>query len=186
MVTVADLWLPILLSTLLVFVASLLIWAVLRIHRKDFRGLPDETATAEALRRQGTGPGEYVLPYAADPAAMKDPEHVRRWEEGPVALLRLARAGRPRMARKLTQWFVYLLVISLFVAYLASRTLAPGTPYLEVFRVAGTAAVLAYAGAVAQEAIWFWRPWGNVWRAVLDGVIYGLLTAGAFAWLWPR
>jgi hypothetical protein len=45
---------------------------------------------------------------------------------------------------------------------------------------------MAYASAIVPNAIWWGRPWGVTWKEVIDGVAYGLLTAGAFGWLWPR
>ncbi|MFN2387166.1 MAG: hypothetical protein ABR576_12940 [Thermoanaerobaculia bacterium] len=186
MVTIPMLWAPILISTVLVFLASFLLWMVLPFHRRDYRGLPDEASVAEALRRQDAGPGQYHIPWAADRAARKDPEFMRRMKQGPAGFLTLVEPGAPNMAKSLGSWLVYVLVISFFLAYLASRTLPAATDYLQVFRVVGTVAVLAYSGAVIPGAIWFGRPWGNVIRDVMDGVVYGLLTAGTFGWLWPR
>ena len=57
--------------------------------------------------------------------------------------------------------------------------------YLGVFRVAGTTAFIAYAAGVWPQSIWYHRPWGKTIRFTLDGLIYGLLTGGAFGWLWP-
>jgi hypothetical protein len=185
MVTIAELWAPILASAVFVFVASALLWMVLPFHKSDYRPLPDETAVVEALRRQTTEPGQYVIPYAADQAAMKDPGYVKRIEQGPVGFLTLARPGPVRMGRNLGLWFLHALAISLFVAYLASRTLPAGTEYLQVFRVAGTTAFLAYAAAMVPTGIWWSRPWKAVWKDVLDGLVYALLTAGTFGWLWP-
>ena len=186
MVTLSMLWAPILLASVLVFVASSLIWTVLQFHRHDFGALPDEAAVVEALRRQGAGPGEYVIPHCADPKQMKDPEFVKRMEQGPVGFLTLARPGPVGMGKNLVYWFVYVLGVSVFVAYLASRTLPAGTEYLDVFRVVGTAGILAYSAGVIPGGIWFSRSWKVVWKQVLDGVLYGLLTAGTFGWLWPR
>lgn len=73
-----------------------------------------------------------------------------------------------------------------FVAYLAGRTVALGTPYLEVFRVVGTAAFLAYGLANLANGIWRGQPWSTVAKEVIDGLIYALLVAGTFGWLWPR
>lgn len=183
MVTIPMLWAPILIATVLVFVASAVIWMALPIHKGDYRGVPNEAAAADALR--GAEPGEYMLPHAPDRSAMKDPAHLERLERGPVAVIRILPPGRFNMGRNLTTWFVYVVVISIFVAYLASRTLPPGTDYLQVFRIVGTAAVLAYSAAIVPGAIWFGRPWRNVWKDVFDGLVYGLLTAGVFGWLWP-
>ena len=83
-------------------------------------------------------------------------------------------------------WFVYLLVVSYFAAYIASRALAPGAYYLEVFRFAGATAFIGYAVALWQMSIWYHRSWGTTIRNTIDGLIYGLLTAGVFGWLWPR
>jgi hypothetical protein len=90
------------------------------------------------------------------------------------------------MGKQLTSWTLYIVVMSIIVAYVASRTLAPGAPYLSVFRLVGTVAILGYAGAQAPSAIWWGKPWANAWKETADGVLYGLLTAGAFGWLWPR
>jgi len=68
----------------------------------------------------------------------------------------------------------------------AGRALGPGAPYLQVFRFAGCTAFTAYSLALAQHSIWYKRNWGTTFKSMLDGLIYGLLTAGTFGWLWPR
>ena len=55
-----------------------------------------------------------------------------------------------------------LAVIALFAAYIASRTVAPGTPYILVFRVVGTVAFLGYAGGAVPPSIWMGKPWRSV------------------------
>ena len=52
MQTLVGLWLPILVSSVLVFVASSLIWNVLGAHKWHVRGLPDEAAVRDALSKQ--------------------------------------------------------------------------------------------------------------------------------------
>jgi hypothetical protein len=185
MVSIPDLWLPILVATVLVFVASNLVWMVLPHHKSDTRRLPDEPVTVEVLRKQGLKPGVYRFPWANSMAEMKDPAHLKKLE-GPVGLLTVFRSGPMNMWKFGGAWVAYVLVISVFVAYLTGRTLAPGTPYLHVFRVAGAVAFLAYAGGHAPDAIWWGKPWKNVFKEILDGLLYGLLSAGAFGWLWPR
>ena len=71
-------------------------------------------------------------------------------------------------------------------AYIAGRTLSPGEEYLQVFRVTGAAAFLGYAGAIAQDAIWTGQSWSATMKSTFDGLVYGLLTAGVFGWLWPQ
>lgn len=186
MVTLGMLWVPILLSAVLVFLASSLVWMVLPHHRSDVKGLSDEAAAMDALGKQGLKPGLYNFPNAANPQAMKDPAFVAKMTKGPVGMLTMWPSGPISMGRSMVQWFVFVLAISVFVAYIAGRTLGPGVHYLAVFRVAGTVASLAYAAALVPGSIWWGRPWSVTWKEVADGVLYGLLTAGSFGWLWPR
>jgi hypothetical protein len=106
--------------------------------------------------------------------------------KGPLVLITLARGQEPSLAGNLAQWFVYTVVVSLFAAYLSGRALGPGAEYLSVFRFASTTAFIGYSLAVAQHSIWYRRSWTTTLKVMLDGLIYGLLTGGAFGWLWPR
>jgi hypothetical protein len=89
------------------------------------------------------------------------------------------------MGSSLAQWFVYTVVVSLFAAYLTGRAVGPGTEYLDVFRFAGTAAFLGYALALWQSTIWLKRSWSTTLKSTFDGLVYALVTAGTFGWLWP-
>ena len=77
-------------------------------------------------------------------------------------------------------------MVGFFTAYIAGHTLAPGANYLEVFRVVGAVAFMAYGVGTLANGIWKGEPWSMVIKEVIDGLIYGLLTAGTFGWLWPR
>ena len=184
--TLAALWLPIVLSAVLVFVASSVIWNALGAHKWHIKGLPDEAGAREALGKQGLSPGQYAIPYTADPRGMKDPAFVEKLEKGPVAFLVVRRSGAPNMGRFLSAWFVYLLVVSAFVAFVCGQTLPFGKEYMRVFRVAGAVAVAAYSFGLIPNAIWWGRPWKSAWKEFADGVVYALITAGCFGWLWPR
>ena len=81
------------------------------------------------------------------------------------------------MGKSLVQWFLYCVVISIFAAYLSGRTLAPGTAFLQVFRVVGIAALLGYGAAHAQESIWNGRSWVVTFKHLFDSVIFAALTA---------
>jgi len=74
MVSLSSLWLPILLSSVLVFFASFVIHMVLPYHRNDFGKAPSEGDLLDALRKAGVAPGDYVLPHAGGPSGMKSPE----------------------------------------------------------------------------------------------------------------
>jgi len=186
MVPIAALWLPILLSTVIVFVASSILHMVLPLHKSDYRKLPDEDKVLDALRAAGVTPGRtYHFPHTTH-QEMKSPEAVEKFKHGPVGLMNLMPSGAPAMGKFLGLWFGYCLLVSIFVAYLTGRTRLPGTYYLEVFRVAGTTAFMAYAVGQLPDSIWKGQTWGVTFKHFVDGLIYALLTGGTFAWLWPR
>ena len=70
--TLIALWLPILLSTVGVFIVSSLIWTVIGWHNSDWKKLPDEEKARQALR--GLPHGQYSIPYAANGKARQDSE----------------------------------------------------------------------------------------------------------------
>ena len=185
MVPLTDLWLPILLSAIIVFVASSVMHMLLAYHRSDYRQLPDEDKLLAALRPAGLKRGLYFFPFGTH-KEMKSPALIEKYKQGPVGMLTVLPSGPPVMPKFLGMWFAYCLIISLFVAYLTGRTVAPGAHYLVVFRVAGTAAFLAYGLGHLSNGIWKGQPWSVTFKEVIDGLVYGSLTAGTFGWLWPR
>ncbi len=62
MTTLIGLWLPIVVSAVLVFVASSIVWMVLGADRWHVRRLDDEDAVREVLMKQGVAPGMYAIP----------------------------------------------------------------------------------------------------------------------------
>ncbi|MEN8143904.1 MAG: hypothetical protein ABFS14_03040 [Gemmatimonadota bacterium] len=183
MVTIASLWLVILLSAVAVWLASAVVWMVLPFHKSDFKAVSNEPAAREALK--GLAPGMYNIPHMASWDDAKTPEGAQKFSEGPNAFLTVLPNRHPNMGKQLTIWFVFSLIVGTIVAYLASRTVAAGSDYLSVFRIAGTTAWLAYGMAAVQDAIWFGKPWSFVMKGQFDALLYGLLTAGVFGWLWP-
>lgn len=186
MVPLASLWLPILVSAAFVFVASSIVHMVLPYHRSDFRKLPAEDAVMEALRKFDIPPGDYLVPCAGAPREMKDPAFVEKLAKGPIAVMTVMPAGRRSMTVPLVLWFVYCVVISVFAGYIAGRALGVGAHYRAVFRFAGCTAFVGYSLALWQQTIWFSRNWTTTLKGTIDGLLYGLLTAGTFGWLWPR
>lgn len=185
MVPITSLWLPVLLSAVLVFVVSSVIHMFTPWHKGDVRGVPGEPDAMAALRRLNIPPGDYVMPYASSMEAMKDPEYLKRLEAGPAVFMTIWK-GSTSMTNSLIGWFVYSIVVSVFAGYIAGAALPSGASYLEVFRFAGTTAFAGYALALPQGSIWWKRGWGATIRSMVDGLVYGCLTAGAFGWLWPR
>jgi hypothetical protein len=185
MVSLAALWLPILLSAVIVFIASSIVHMVLPYHRSDYQPLHDEEKVLAALRGAGLTRGLYHFPFCTH-KEMKSPAMTEKFKQGPVGLLTVFPSGPPALPKFLGLWFVYCLVIGFFVAYLAAHTVTPGAAYLAVFRVVGTAAFLSYGLAHLSNGIWKGLPWSMVMKETFDGLLYALLTAGTFAWLWPR
>jgi len=186
-VALGSLWLPILVSAVAVFIASSIVWMVLPHHKQDWAAVPKEDTVMQALRDAGVGPGQYTLPNCGgDMAAMKDPVFQAKLAKGPVAFLVVGPNGNPQMGKYLSQWFVYTIVVSIFVAYLTSITAAAGTDYMRVFRIAGTVAFTSYSMAVIPQAIWKHMSWSMILKEVLDGLLYALLTAGVFGAFWPK
>ena len=186
MTDLSALLLPILLSAVLVFVASSVIHMMTPWHKGDYPKLPREGEVMDALRPFSLPPGDYMTPRAESMAEMKSAEYVAARERGPVMIMTVMPSGQMAMGGQLAQWFLYSALISFFAAYVASRALAPAAPYGDVFRFVGTAAFLGYAGALAQQSIWYRRSWGITLRSMADGLLYALLTGGVFGWLWPR
>jgi hypothetical protein len=185
MVELVSLWLPILLSAVVVFIASSVMHMVLRYHRADFAKVPSEDAVMDALRAFDIPPGDYVIPCAGGPEAMKSPEFVEKMTKGPVASLTVMKSGPPSMTGSLVQWFVYCVVVSVFAAYVAGRALGADAPYLSVFRFIGATAFIGYSLALLQNSIWYKRKWNTTFKTMFDGLVYAALTAGVFGWLWP-
>jgi hypothetical protein len=185
MVTLASLWLPILVSAVIVFFASSILHMVLPWHKNDYARLPDEEKARAALRPLAIPPGDYIVPRPQGRADLKSPEFQARVNEGPNLVVTVLPNGPWSMGRNLGLWFVYLVVVSIYSAYVAGRALPPGTDYLMVFRFVGATAFAAFALALWQMSIWYRRSWGTTIRSTIDGLIYATLVAGTFGWLWP-
>ena len=185
MVSLTALWLPILVAAVLVFVASSLLHMVLTYHRTDYGKVPSEDAVMDALRPFNIPPGDYMVPNPGSPAASRSPEFAARMKKGPVAVMTVMRPGEIRMGGRLVAWFLFCVVVSVFAAYLTSRALPARAPCLAVFRFASTVAFMGYAMALWEDMIWYDRAWMTTLKSTVDGLLYGLLTGGAFGWLWP-
>lgn len=185
MTALAALWLPILLSAVLVFVVSSIIHMTPLWHKTDYPKLANENQVMNALRPLGLPPGDYYMPRPSGPAEMRSAEFLEKMKRGPVVMLTVLPPYTGSMRKSLTLWLGYCVVVGIFAAYIASRALPPGAPYLDVFRFAGTTAFVGYSLALWQMSIWYNRNLGLTIKATVDGLIYALLTAGVFGWLWP-
>jgi hypothetical protein len=186
MTELSALWLPILLSAVIVFVVSSLIHMVLPWHKGDYRRVPNEDKVMDALSPFAIQPGDYMVPCPSTAKDMRSPEFMEKLKKGPVLILTVVPNGPTSMGKNLSLWFLYAVIVSYFAAYIAGRALPVGAEYLRVFRFIGAAAFLGYAVALWQMSIWYRRAWSTTIKATVDGLIYSLLTAGTFGWLWPH
>lgn len=181
-----SLWLPILLSSVIVFVVSSIIHTLLPWHHSDYPQVPKEDEVRAALRPLEIPPGDYMIPRPKGMQDMRSPEFAEKMKQGPVVVMTVMPNGPASMGKPLLLWFLYSVVIGIFAGYIAGRALPVGAHYLAVFRFVGAAAFLAYAGALWQMSIWYRRSWLTTIKSTIDGLLYALLTAGTFGWLWPR
>lgn len=185
MVPLTALWLPILLTGVVVFMVSAMVWMVMPHHKADFARADDEDALMDAVRDSVGGPGMYMFPWAPDSEQTSE-GYRERLLGGPVGILRVRDSQsvldmKPAMAKSI----LLHLVVAAFVAYLASITLEQGATYMSVFKVTGVAAFMAHGFIGFQESIWFGLPGKVAFKHALDGLVYALLTGGIFGWLWP-
>jgi hypothetical protein len=186
MTGLTALWLPILLSAVIVFIISSIIHMATPWHKGDYNRLPDEDAVMTALRPFNIPPGDYMMPRPASMEDMKSAAFKEKHIRGPVAMITVMPGGGFGMGSQMFQWFVYLIVVGIFAGYIGGRALAPGTDYLHVFRFVGASAFLAYSAALWPFSIWYRRSWTTTIKATLDGLLFAFLTAGTFGWLWPK
>ncbi len=186
MVGLWSLWLPILLSSVVVFVVSSIIHMMTPWHKDDYAKAPDEGKLMDALRPMGIPPGDYMIPKPSSRQEASSPEFKDKLKKGPVIMMTVMPSGPVTMWRSMVKWFVYLVVVSVFAAYIASRALPAGAGHPPVLRFAGATAFIGYSLALWQTSIWYGRPWRTTLRITVDGLIYAVLTGLVFGWLWPR
>jgi hypothetical protein len=184
MTGIFSLWLPILLSAVFVFVLSSVVHMVLTYHRNDFRKLSSEDDVMDALRKFNISPGDYLIPCAGSPEVMRSPEFAEKSKKGPVVFMTVMPSGIPSMTGSLVQWFLYCIVVGAFAASTAGCVLGPQAEYSSVFHIAGLTSFAGYALGLLQNSIWYKRSWGATLKLMFDGLLYALVTAGTFGWLW--
>src|SRR4051812_30294801 len=116
MTGLSALWLPILVSAVVVFVASSLIHMASPWHKTDFPKMVNEEQVMEALRPLGIPPGDYFFPRPSGRGDMRSPAFAEKMERGPVALLTVMPHDMS-MGRNLSMWFVYIVAMSTVAAY---------------------------------------------------------------------
>lgn len=177
----ASLWLSILLSAVALFFASFLSWMVLQLHKMDWVKLEREDEFLQCGRSNGLAPGSYMFPGCQSQAEMGSPEFKAKMEAGPRGVITVfANVG---MGQNLALTFVYFLVLSFCIAYLATLALPREADFMRVFRFVSTAGLIAFLSAIVQHSIWFkCRITGHV----IESIAYAAIIGAIFAALWPR
>lgn len=186
MVGIFALLLPILLSAVIVFIVSSIVHMATPWHKGDYLQVPNEDKVMDALRPFAIPPGDYMMPRPASMQDMKSPAFTEKMKKGPIMVFTTWANASASMGSSLVLWFLYSVIVGIFAAYVAGRALRVGEPYLHVFRFVGVTAFMGYSFSIWQMSIWYHRAWNTTIKGTIDGLIYALLTAGVFGWLWPR
>ncbi len=179
-----SLWLPILLATVIVYIAAFIMNMVLPFHKGDFLEIADEDGFMEAMRSRGLKRGQYFFPFANSAEVTRSPEWKERINRGPVGFLFIVPKGTTMKPQLIAQ-FIFMLIVTIIAGYVGMASLGPGVEYLKVFQITGTAAFLGHSGSHFTNSIWYGASWRVSWLRAAEGLVYGLLTAGVFGWLWP-
>ncbi|WP_415907847.1 hypothetical protein [Oleiharenicola sp. Vm1] len=181
-----SLWLPILLSAVVVFVISSLIHMVFKWHAGDYGALANEDAVRDAIRAGRPAPGRYVLPHCADMKDMGSEAMKQKYQEGPVAHLTIGPNGQPNMGKYLGQWFLWSLVVAAVAGYLAGRVFGLDHNHARAAaKLVGAVTFIAHGFGTVTESIWMMRPWSGSAKYLLDAALYAAGSAAVFFWLWP-
>ena len=181
-----SLWIPVLVSAVVVFVISSILHMALKYHRADYKALPNEGAVRDALGKGTLPPGLYQLPRCGSPKEMQEPANKEKFEKGPIATIAVLPNGMPAMGKYLGLWFGFCVLVSFIAAYVARHTLHPGDDGLLVMRITGTVAFSAYGLTNVVDSIWKGQPWSNTARGMIDGVVYSVATGAIFCTFWPK
>lgn len=187
MSALSSLWLPILLSAVVVFVISSLIHMVLKWHANDYRHFPNEDAIRDAIRAANPAPGRYVFPRCEDMKDMASEEMKKKYNEGPVGHVTIVANGVPNMGKYLGQWFLLCLLVSAVAACVTGKVYNLDPLWVKpAAKLAGVIAFLGYGFGTLTESIWMGRPWSQSAKHLVDAALYAAGTWAVFLWLWPK
>jgi hypothetical protein len=185
MAFITEHWLAILLSAVAAWFWSIPSWAIVSIHGKDVKALPDEPAFNNVIRHWNLAPGVYKLPHPADDKEGRSPGFMASWKAGGMGLLHI---WHPviNMPKNMLLTFLAYIVVSVLISYVGHLTLPHGSGFSKVFQVLGAVGVLAYSFAFIPNMIWFQDKPRTVVRNMMDGVTQGLVVGAVCAALWPK
>lgn len=126
--------------------------------------------------------GRYMFPWASREDVMSQ-EFQERYKEGPRGMVVIY--DQPvNIPATLGLTFLFYLVAGVFVAYLASQAIAAGAAFAEVFKFTSIAAFAIHGLGWLPQLIWY----GDIalLPAMVDSILFALLTGVVFGLLWPR
>jgi hypothetical protein len=184
-IPLSALWLPILLSAVAVFFLSSLIHMMSPWHKSDYPPLPNENALADAVRPLDLPPGDYMVPRPIGRDDMKSDAFKEKVNRGPNLILTVIPNGPRGMGKYLVSWFVYLVVVTLFAAYIGACVAMSGEHQASIHAV-GITAFVGYTLGMYPMSIWYHRKWSTTLKMTFDGLVYAAATLLIFGALWPR
>jgi len=195
-----HLWLPILVSGVGVWIASFIAWMAVGHHKKDRDAIPGgrEQEFMDIITRMNIPPGNYGFPDFCQHDKLPRKERMEAlktlYDKRPMGMLRVW--GEMNMGVNMALSFLFYLVTSAVIGYLGWAALPHGAAsvasaegsslFWKVFRVLGTAGILAYCFASFPGDLWFQKKRRAMMMDWIDGVVFGLITGALFAWLWPK
>lgn len=179
--SVLDLWLPILLAGLATHIASTIAWTVMPHHKPEWNKLPVEDDLLDFLDQKQVAPEQYLFPYSEDGKEMSSPEFQEKMKTCCRGMLILW-PSPPNMGKAIGLTLAFFMVAALLIGYLASIAFEPGEDRMVVFRLVFMAGLLCHAAGPFPGVFWFRKYFA---MEVVDGIVYALITAALFAWLWP-
>jgi len=175
-----DLWLPIIVCTVVLFFASFAAWVILPHHFADKKRLPDQDAIMKIVEELKIPPGNYMFPYAGTKHEQNSKEFQEKYKAGPMGLLDVYEL--PSMPMNMVKTVIFFLITSAIIGYITYVACPPGTEFMKVFRVAGTIGILTHGSSGVLNGIWFKK---RLITDIIDGIVFGLLLGLIFALLWP-
>ena len=180
-----SLWLPILLSAVVVFVISSLIHMVIKWHAFDYKGCANEDAVRAALGTDNVPGVKYVVPFCSDMKDMASEAMQKKYTDGPNAVIVFGPNVRPNMGKHLGLWFLWSLVVAAIAGYLVAQLIPHHQAHaMKAAKLAGVVTLLVHGFGSVQDSIWMYRSWRSTATYIADGVLYALGTGAVFYWLW--
>jgi len=185
-VLLSQLWLAILVTSILCWIASSLIHMLFKYHNADYSELPNETQVSAALGAENPVPALYTLPHCTDMKQMGEEAMQKKFADGPVAMIIVMPNGMPPLGKLLGLQLAFFIIGSTLITYLTTMAIPSDGEYMDVFHFVFIAAFLTYSWAQVPHSIWMGQPWSNCLRYFIDAIIHAAVSAATIAWLWPN